>query len=256
MQTPTHAMLTNCLALGVVNSYRYAAAMGELRRIGFKRSVFPKGVMFDASVHVHQREHLVVEEHWSGWGGHVSLIAHSEASGRIIDHLDSFLAEIKLFNSFREAADFASRSCRENKCKAELHRDGPRWVVKLEYAKPITEPHYKPSPDELRLEQEKADLRRRTREESQQREWIEHREQTDKQKHELTEKRENILELARSGALSYEQLNLVVDNRGLFSFSSEELTELAEILKSSRPRTPIACPSCRMVGDNCICGKA
>ena len=164
---------------------------------------------------------------------------------------------MRVFSTFREAAEFAADHCREHRCTAQLLRQESGWTVRTETRTQAPEPRYQQSYEDLAREREKELERQRLREAQDLVEWQAHRDQLEKQQVEFTAKRDKVLLLARSGSLSYEQLSLVVDNQSLYGFSESELFELLEFQRQVRPgQVPSMCPSCHMVGNNCTCGRS
>ena len=191
------------------------------------------------------------------------------------------------FPSFREASKFASTYCREHSCSAQLSRENDAWVVTIDApqsAPPVPRQHAKEwlpydewkkqnrtwLPHEEWRRKQEEDLERIRQEEQRiadeytkrvrekgERDWHSHRDEQEARRQELSAKKSEILELARSGILGHERLQLVIDNQKLYGFSESELAELLELLQPTRSsQVPSICPSCHMVDSNCTCGRS
>ena len=248
--------------LGRQDSCEYKQVMKELCRLGYKRTMSPKSIFLcDASVHEHRLDDIVIEEHWSAWGG-IRLVSKSITAQKFLEDLKRLIAHPtdnmeRIFDSFREAASFASEYCRTNRCTAQVSRQGSSWTVTEKSESQEYELEYQRSYEDLARERERERDEKRQREEKELADWELHRDELEKRKDEFTEKRDKVLTLARNGSLSYEQLCLVIDNKGLYGFTEPELVELLEFQRQVRPgQIPSMCPSCHMVGNNCTCGRS
>ena len=75
----------------------------------------------------------------------------------------------------------------------------------------------------------------------------------------LTSKRDELLRLAKNGALTPIQLNMIIDQANKYDFSDAELDILAQSharALSTAQEQPRLCPSCHMISSNCTCKRS
>ena len=244
------------------DSCEYKKVMEELCRLGFKRTMSPKSIFLcDASVHEHKLDDIVIEEHWSAWGG-IRLVSRCITAQKFLNDLKPLITRPpnnmeRIFDSFREAASFASEYCRTNRRTVQLSRQGSSWAVTENSESQEYEFEYQRSYEDLVREREREREEKQRREEKELAIWERHRDELEKRRDEFAEKRDKVLTLARNGSLSYEQLCLVIDNKGMYGFTEPDLVELLEFQRHVRPgQIPSMCPSCHMVDSNCTCGRS
>lgn len=149
---------------------------------------------------------------------------------------------LQVFHTFREASEFAANYCRANRCTAKLYRQDDDWAVKVDTLSKQSESRYGSTEEAVKTEPQG---------------W--RSEDAEKLKAELSARREQLLRLAKSGALKHMQLSLIIDNAQSYAFTEKELAQLRDIQSragSQSEQTPEMCPSCGMVGSNCTCGRS
>lgn len=147
---------------------------------------------------------------------------------------------IQVFHTFREASEFAANHCRANRCTAKLYRQDDDWAVKVDTLSKQSESLNGSIEEVVKTEPQG---------------W--RSEDAEKLKAELSARREQLLHLAKSGALTHMQLSLIIDKAQSYEFTEKELAQLHQSRSGSQSaQTPEMCRSCGMVGSNCTCGRS